>query len=176
MSGIVPFSPKKYSTDEYSTVQSPSWQSVVQFHVHIVPSSTPMENESTAQGHGWRPSRGKPEQRRKERRGMEYPSDLACLADGRACAGGDAGVTAGQHALVRQASLDCTCYPHQAYEARRFAHLQIARLQPLAAALPNGRPKCAGSTVMLPAEMEAPVAASGHAAEIDILLVGFLPF
>jgi hypothetical protein len=29
---------------------------------------------------------------------------------------------------------------------------------------------------MLPAEMDAPVAASGHAAEIDIILVGFLPF
>ena len=99
---------------------------------------------------------------------MEYPSDLACLADRRACAGGDAG----RRALVWQASLGRTCYPHQAYEARRFAHLQIARLQPLAAALPNGRPKCAGSTVMLPAEMDAPVA-NGHAAEIDILL-GFV--
>ena len=53
---------------------------------------------------------------------------------------------------------------------RRFAHLQIARLQPLAAALPNGRPEGAGSTVMLTAEMDAPVAANGHAAEIDILL------
>ncbi len=58
---------------------------------------------------------------------------------------------------------------------RRFAHLQIARLQPLAAALPNGRPKCAGSRVMLTAEMDALVAANGHAAEIDILLLGFLP-
>ena len=39
------------------------------------------------------------------------------------------------------------------------------------AALPNGRPECAGSTVILPAEKDAPVAANGHAAEIDILLV-----
>ena len=91
---------------------------------------------------------------------------FGCLADGRACAGGDAG----RHTLVRQAPLGCTCYPHQAYEARRFAHLQIARLQPLAAALPNGRPECTGSTAMLIAEMDAPVAANGHAAEIDILL------
>ncbi len=97
---------------------------------------------------------------------MEHPSEFGCLADGRACAGGDAG----RHALVRQASLDCTCYPHQAYEARRCAHLQIAPLQPLAAALPNGRPECAGSTVMLTAEMGAPMAANGHAAEI---ILGF---
>ncbi len=97
---------------------------------------------------------------------MEYPSEFGCVADGRACAGGDAG----RHALVRLASLDCTCYPHQAYEARRCAHLQIAPLQPLAAALPNGRSECAGSTVMLTAEMGAPMAANGHAAEI---ILGF---
>ena len=37
-------------------------------------------------------------------------------------------------------------------------------------AAPNGRPECAGSTVMLTAEMGAPVAANGHAAEI---ILGF---
>ena len=37
-------------------------------------------------------------------------------------------------------------------------------------AAPNVRSEGAGSTVMLTAEMDAPVAANGHAVEIDILL------
>jgi hypothetical protein len=67
--------------------------------------------------------------------------------------------------------LGCTCCPHQAYDAPPICSL--ATSTPSAgggAALPNGRPKCAGSTVMLTAEMDAPVAANGHAVEIDILL------
>ena len=82
-----------------------------------------------------------------------------CLADGRACAGGDAG----RHALVRQASLGCTCYPHQAYEAPPICSLtESTPIDVDGAALPNGRSECAGSTVMLTAEMDAPVAANGH--------------
>ena len=53
---------------------------------------------------------------------------------------------------------------------RRFAHSQIARPLTVGRAAPNGRPECAGSRVTLTAEMDAPVAANGHAAEIDILL------
>ncbi len=166
MSGIVPFSPNQ---KEYLTVQSSSWQSVVQFHVHMVllASSTPMENESTAQRHG-RPLQevSLRSDARRGATGMEYPSDdlFGCLADGRACAGGDAG----RHALVRQASLGCTCYPHQACEAPPICSLTNSTPSAVGGAAPNGRPECAGSTVILTAEMDAPVAANGHAAEIDM--------
>ena len=95
---------------------------------------------------------------------MEYPSEFGCLADGRACAGGDAG----RHALVWQASLGCTCYPHQAYEAPPICSLTTSTPLTVGRAAPNGRPECACSRVMLTAEMDAPVAANGHAAEIDI--------
>ena len=106
---------------------------------------------------------------------MENPAiwRFGCLADGRACAGGDAG----RHTLVRQASLGCTCYPQQqAYEAPPICSLTTSTPSTVGGrtTVPNGRPECAGSTVMLTAEMDAPVAAKGHAAEIDILL-GFLP-
>ncbi len=94
-------------------------------------------------------------------------SAIWLLSGWSACAGG----YAGRHALVWQASFGCTCYPHQAYDAPPICSL--ATSTPSAgggAALPNGRLECAGSTVMLTAEMDAPVAANGHAVEIDILL------
>ena len=97
---------------------------------------------------------------------MEYPSEFGCLADGRAYASGDVG----RHALMWQASLGCTCYPHQAYKASPICSLTTSTPLTVGGAAPNGRPECAGSTVMLTAEMDAPVAANGHAAEIDILL------
>ena len=69
-----------------------------------------------------------------------------------------------------QASLGCTCYPHQAYEAPPICSLTNSKPSAGGGAAPNGKPECACSRVMLPAKMDAPVAANGHAAEIDILL------
>ena len=78
---------------------------------------------------------------------------------------------------MRQASLGCTCYPHQAYEAPPMCSLTNSTPSAVGWAAPNGRPECAGSTVMLTVEMgsmDALVAANGHAAEIGIILA-FLP-